>query len=125
MKIGMSMVDIVLPHPSTGLAEDPVLSFDGADLRIMFRFGRAVSPDAFEVTFERTRSFVYRAEPLCSAQVYEIGYDRVGEINRSDWVAALASFELPHHESREEHHFVLSVDSWGCIEVVASACRST
>jgi hypothetical protein len=67
------------------------------------------------VIFRRVRAFLHRAEALCDARHYESSYDRVVEAETTTWS------DLPASDERlgPTHNFVMTLDSWGCLEVLA------
>lgn len=114
---------VTLPFPSTSLVEEPFLSFDGANLSLRLVFFADGDQRLWEVVFERSRSFVHRAEPYCTAWHYENSYDVVTVVDDSPWVAELERAAHGPIVAPEGQHFVLTIDSWGSLEVLASRFR--
>lgn len=114
---------VVLPFPSTSLVEEPFLTFDGASLLLRLVFFADGDQRVWEIVFERARSFVHRAEPYCTAWHYENSYDTVMVVDESPWVAELEAAAGGAGGGPAGWHFVLTIDSWGCLEVVASGVR--
>jgi len=114
---------VTLPFPSTSLVEEPYLTFDGAGLLVRLVFFADGDERVWEVVFERASSFVYRAEPYCTAWHYKNTYDVVAVVEDSSWAAELEATAGDIADSPVGTHFVLTMDSWGCLEVVASGIR--
>jgi hypothetical protein len=120
------MVDgssVGLPFLSTSLVNEPLLTFDGASLLLRLVFFVDGDQQVCEVAFQRARSFVHRAEPYCTAWHYENSYDVVRVVDESSWVADLEEAASETGGVPAGEHFVFTIDSWGCLEVVASAVR--
>jgi hypothetical protein len=113
----MSGTGVVLPYASTDLEGDPELHFDGGSLKVYMKFW---TPDGFEkhvLCFDGARAHMHLAEPFCEAWHYEIAYDRVAVVENSSWSAAIEGrAPVPSPTGK---HFVLAIDSWGCLEVLA------
>ena len=112
-----------LPFPSTSLVEEPFLTFDGSSLLLRLVFFADGDQRVWEAVFDRARSFVHRAEPYCTAWHYENSYDVVMVVDESSWVAELETAAGGAGGVPAGRHFVLTIDSWGCLEVVASGVR--
>jgi hypothetical protein len=59
----------------------------------------------------------------CTAWHYENSYDTVTVVDESPWVAELEAAAGGAGGVPAGRHFVLTIDSWGCLEVVASGVR--
>lgn len=107
-----------LAHPSTAFARDPELSFDGRRLTVGFEFAVAGSVVCQELVFDPARAFRFVSEPYCEAWHYELSYDRVAEVEQSAWLDEIEGRATP--ASPAGRHLVVTVDSWGCLEVLAA-----
>lgn len=106
-----------LAHPSTALAREPELTFDGRRLTIGVEFAVSGAVQRQQIVFEPARAFRFVAEPYCEAWHYELAYDRVAEVEQSSWLAEVEGRASP--AASAGRHLVLTVDSWGCLEVLA------
>jgi hypothetical protein len=109
------------PVPSTEMG-DVQCSTGGGSLRLSFDYER---DDGEEVrgglAFHRRRAFRHRAESHCTSW-HIAAYDKVTEIEDSDWVAELlAATSEDRRGMFEMHHYVVYFDSSGCYEVVAQS----
>lgn len=109
-----------LPCASTGAVQDPTLVTSNRGLLISLVCdddGRA-RPTA--VLFVNPRAFRKRAETYCTGWHVEHTYDTVCEITGSSWVEELRRDAVP--EWRDYwimRHFMIYLDSFGCLEVIA------
>ena len=63
-----------------------------------------------------------RAEIYCTSWHVVDTFDTVCEVEGSDWVQELRSTSVPEWRDRwVMRHFMIYVDSFGCIEVVAES----
>jgi hypothetical protein len=72
--------------------------------------------------FVKQRAFRKRAEIYCTRWHVEGVYDTVCEVQPSDWVEELRAAAVP--EWRDQwvmRHFMIYVDGFGCLEVVAES----
>ncbi|MCW5220686.1 hypothetical protein D5041_13295 [Verminephrobacter aporrectodeae subsp. tuberculatae] len=77
---------------------------------------------SFGVLFIKPRAFRKREEIYCTVWHIEDAYDTVCEIQGSDWVDELRAAATP--DKRDYwvmRHFMIYVDSFGCLEVVAES----
>ena len=114
---------VILPFPSTSLVEEPFLIFDGGSVLLRLVFFSDGDQRVWEALFQRSRGFIHRAEPYCTAWHYENSYDVLAVIEESPWVAELEAAGGEAGGISAGRHFVLTIDSWGCLEVVASGIR--
>ena len=112
---------VELPEPSTALAADPVLAFDGRRLEVVFEFAGTDGPVKHRLVFEQARAFRFVAEPYCEPWHYELAYDRVAEASSSSWLDEIEGRSAP--ASPAGRHFAITVDSWGCLEVLAAGAE--
>jgi hypothetical protein len=74
------------------------------------------------VRFVKARAFRKRAEIYCRRWHRDDAYDTLCEILESDWVAELRSDAVQEWRDRwVMHHFIIYLDSFGCLEVVAES----
>ncbi len=111
-----------LPRPSSAVIDGPHLCTEGADLRLAMDFdddGRIVSS---VVSFVRQRAFRKRSEAYCAAWHVAGTFDTVCEVQDSDWVKELRrDSTLAGRDPWVMRHFIIYVDSFGCLEVVAES----
>lgn len=74
------------------------------------------------VLFVKPRAFRKREEIYCTVWHVTDTYDTVCEVTESDWVTELRSDAVPEWRDRWiMRHFIIYVDSFGCLEVVAES----
>jgi hypothetical protein len=74
------------------------------------------------VLFVKPRAFRKREETYCTGWHVSETYDTVCEVIESDWVAELRSDAVPEWRDRWiMRHFMIYVDGFGCLEVVAES----
>jgi hypothetical protein len=111
-----------LPFPSTGVQEDPVLSTNGADLLLLFVFDDYGEARPKQLRFTKQRAFRKLAESYCTVSLVTDTYDTVCEVEESGWVRELRAVAAPRLLDKWIlRHFIIYVDSFGCLEVVAEA----
>jgi hypothetical protein len=110
-----------LPVASTSLAEDPDLVADGGRILLRLVFGGADDRVHWQVEFANVRAFRHRAESHCTAWHIEDAYDVVCHVEDSEWVGELLRDSLPDGKNWVMNHYLVTVDSWGCLEVVAES----
>lgn len=111
-----------LPYPSTAAVHEPRLVDEGRGLL----FSLVCDVDGHErqvgVLFVKPRAFRKREEIYCTPWHVKDAYDTVCEVKESDWVAELRNDAVPDWRDRwVMRHFMLYVDSFGCLEVVAES----
>jgi len=113
-----------VPVPSTSFGDDPRIAFDNVDLRLEFRYLEAGQSKLGAIVFSKVRSFRHRGEPYCTAWHIEGNYDVLVEIHPSGWVDELTQSAPEHQRSSwVMRHFIIYLDSFGCLEVVAEAAE--
>lgn len=113
---------LVLPFPSTAVIRGPVLCTDGGDLLLSMDFDDDGQKRSASVRFVKQRAFRKRSETYCTGWHVNDTYDTVCEVQGSDWVDELRAASVP--EWRDQwvmRHFMIYVDSFGCVEVVAES----
>lgn len=111
-----------LPYPSTAAVYEPSLVHEDRGLLLSLvcdddGHGRHVG-----VLFVKPRAFRTRAEIYCTVWHIADAYDTVCEVKESDWVAELRNDAVPDWRDRwVMRHFMIYVDSFGCLEVVAES----
>jgi hypothetical protein len=74
------------------------------------------------VLFIKPRAFRKREEIYCTTWHIDGAYDTVCEIQKSDWVDELCAAAVPEwRDYWVMRHFMIYVDSFGCLEVVAES----
>lgn len=72
--------------------------------------------------FFRQRAFRKRSESHCTAWHVKDTYDTLCEVLDSDWVEELQSASAANLGHKwVMHHFMIYVDSFGCLEVIAES----
>lgn len=113
---------ILLKYPSTALVQDPVLCTSGADLVVKLRYDEAGQSVFTTIQFVRQRAFRKRSEAYCTPWHIEGVYDHISEVFESSWVEELRSAAAPERrDSWRLNHFIVYIDSFGCLEVVAES----
>jgi hypothetical protein len=111
-----------LPFPSTSIIGGPTLCTDGADLLLSMEFDDEGARRSASLRFLKQRAFRTRSEIYCTAWHVTDDYDIVCEVQDSDWVQELRSDSVPEwRDYWSMHHFMIYVDSFGCLEVVAES----
>ncbi len=110
-----------LPCPSTAVIRGPTLVQDRG-LQLSLVCDDDGRERAIGVLFVKPRAFRKREETYCTAWHVEGAYDTVCEIKGSDWVAELRNDAVPEWRDRwVMRHFMIYLDSFGCVEVVAES----
>jgi hypothetical protein len=89
----------------------------GGDLAIRF----VVGGTTWELRFTSVRAFCKRAESHCTAWHFEQTLDTVCEVQESGWVRDLRADSSEQGRRWAMNHYVLTLDSWGCLEVVSES----
>lgn len=111
-----------LPFASTAIADNPVLRTEGGDLLLSMNFDDEGRIRAATLRFVKQRAFRKRSEIYCTAWHVTDVYDTVCEVSESDWVQELRLASSVASRNRwVMRHFMIYVDSFGCLEVVAEA----
>jgi hypothetical protein len=111
-----------LPLASTAVIIDPTLRTDGGDLLLSMDFDDAGQRRPACLRFVRQRAFRKRSETYCTAWHVTDTFDAVCEVQGSDWVQELRTAAQPEWRDRwVMRHFMIYVDSFGCLEVVAES----
>jgi hypothetical protein len=111
-----------LPCPSTALISEPVLSIDGSDLLLAMDFDDEGKKRSATLRFVKQRAFKERGEIYCTGWHVKDSYDTVCEVKESDWVKELLSAAAPDkRDSWIMRHFMIYIDSFGCLEVVSES----
>ena len=94
---------------------------DGGSVRLSLTCDDEGEERACAIVFGKMRALRSRAETYCSSWHIEGVYDTVCEIEGSEWVAQLRSESVPEwRDAWVMRHFMIFVDSYGCLEVVAA-----
>ncbi len=111
-----------LPLASTAVIGDPTLRTDGGDLLLSMDFDDAGQRRSARLRFVKQRAFRKRAETYCTSWHVKDTFDTVCEVQGSDWVQELRTAAQPEWRDRwVMRHFMVYVDSFGCLEVVAES----
>lgn len=109
--------------PSTSATEEARLLTDGGDLLLQLTCFDVETNEliASNIRFGAVRSFRYRGELYVTVWHIEDAYDTICEVVDSDWVAELKSRCVADwREYWEMRHFMIYLDSFGCLEVVSA-----
>lgn len=113
---------LLLPLPSTAIIRGPVLCTDGGDLLLSMDCDDDGRKRSVCLRFVKQRAFRKRSENYCKGWHIKDVYDTVCEITDSDWVAELRTDSVPEwRDSWIMRHFMIYVDGFGCLEVVAES----
>jgi len=113
---------LTLPFASTAVVQAPQLLTDGADLVLAVEFFENGLQRPFRLRFCKHRAHRMRAESYCTAWHIESVYDTVCEVAASPWTEELRADAAPEwRDYWVMKHFMIYVDSFGCLEVVAES----
>ena len=111
-----------LPCPSTAAIHGPTLVDQDRGLLLSMVCDDDGREHPVGVLFVKPRAFRKREETYCTGWHVKDVYDTVCEIRDSDWVAELRNDAVPEWRDRwVMRHFMIYVDSFGCLEVVAES----
>lgn len=111
-----------MPYPSTAFVKDPTLCTDGGNLLLSMEFDDDGRTQLVRLRFVKERAFRIRSEIYCTSWHVTDTFDTVCEVQKSDWVQQLRSDSVPEWRDRwVMRHFMIYVDSFGCLEVVAES----
>lgn len=111
-----------LPCPSNGAIQEARLIDEDADLRLWMVCHDNGRAHPIGVLFAKPRAFRKREEVYCTVWHVKDVYDAACEITESDWVTELRRDAVPEWRDRwVMRHFMIYVDSFGCLEVVAES----
>ena len=111
-----------LPCASTSAMEGPTLIDDDRGLLLSMVCDDDGKRRNTGVLFGKPRALRKRSEIYCTLWHIEGAYDTVCEVQGSDWVDELRAVAVP--EWRDYwimRHFMIYLDSFGCLEVVAES----
>jgi hypothetical protein len=109
---------------STGTVEGPHFQDAGSN----FILWLTVDDDGYLVTSKivvaKARAVRQRNEPYCTSWHVKDAYDTVCEVSPSDWVAdLLGASHLRKNDEFQLRHFIIYLDSFGCLEVIAESAQ--
>ncbi|MFZ4381625.1 MAG: hypothetical protein ACOYO0_06635 [Sandarakinorhabdus sp.] len=111
-----------LPFASTAAVGGPVLATAGGDLLLSMDFDDEGKQRSACLRFVKRRAFRERSEIYCTAWHVTDTFDTVCEVQGSDWVHELRSASVPEWSDYwVMRHFMIYIDSFGCIEVIAES----
>lgn len=111
-----------LPYPSTSAIHEPKLVRNPRGLLLTLVCDDNGHQRQTGVLFVKPRAYRKREEIYCTVWHIEAAYDTVCEVKESDWVAELRNDAAPDWRDRwVMRHFMIYVDSFGCLEVVAES----
>ena len=114
----------VIPSPSTAIVSGPSYGFEGGVLALRFTLDDDGRRRDCELRFSRARAVQHRVESFCQPWQVEVAYDTLVEVLDSQWVEDLR--EAARAKGRDcwpISHFVIYLDSFGCLEVVAETAE--
>ena len=113
---------LLLPYPSTALVRNPVLCTNGSDLLVKLEYDQDGQSVSSQIRFVKQRAFRKRSESLCTSWHIEGVYDNVSEIPDSPWIEELRAAAAPEwRDTWVLRHFIVYIDSFGCLEVAAGS----
>lgn len=111
-----------LPYPSTDIANGTSYRNEGGDLLLSMDFYENNNKHTVNLRFVKERAFRGRSEIYCTTWHIDDVYDTVCEVQGSKWVKELLSDCASGWEDEwVMRHFMIYIDSFGCIEVVAES----
>lgn len=111
-----------LPCSSTAAIHGPKLVDDDRGLSLSLVCEQDERARQVKVLFVKSRAFRKREEIYCTGWHLKDTYDTICEVKDSDWVAELRGDAVPEWRDRWLlRHFIIYVDSFGCLEVIAEA----
>lgn len=113
---------LALPYPTSALRHEPHLRTEGSDLLLLLEFDVQGHEPAFSLRFRKQRAFRKRSEAYCTGWHVSDVYDTLCEIKDSEWIKELQADAGPSRSGRWVLcHFMIYIDSFGCLEVVAES----
>jgi hypothetical protein len=113
---------IALPWPSSALVGEPALLMRDSDLHLAMEFQAAGRRRRARLLFAKQRAFRKRSEVHCTTWHVDDAFDTVCEVRSSDWARELcAATSLAWRNRWVMRHFMLYLDGFGCIEVIAES----
>jgi hypothetical protein len=111
-----------LPCPSTSAIRGPKLIDHDKGLLLALVCDDDGREQAEGVLFVKPRAFRKREETYCTGWHVKGAYDTVCEITASDWVTEMRNDAVLEWRDRwVMRHFIIYVDSFGCLEVIAES----
>ncbi|MES2934502.1 MAG: hypothetical protein V4805_13560 [Pseudomonadota bacterium] len=111
-----------LPSSSTDAIHSPFLSDQDEGLLLSMTCDDNGSDRFIRLRFLKPRAFRKREETYCTTWHVKDTYDTVCEVSDSDWVEELRRDAVPEWRDRWVlRHFIIYVDSFGCLEVIAES----
>lgn len=111
-----------LPCASTSAIQGPTLMDQDRGLLLSMVCDDDGVQRSVGVLFVKPRAFRKREETYCTAWHIDGVYDTICEIQKSDWVEELRAAAVPEwRDYWVMRHFMIYVDSFGCLEVVAES----
>lgn len=113
---------IILPYASTSAVKGPELSDQDKGLFLTMVCDDDGVDRPICVHFVKPRAFRKREEIYCTGWHVKDVYDTVCEVIDSDWVSELRKDAVPGwRDYWVMRHFMIYVDSFGCLEVIAES----
>lgn len=113
---------LTIPVPSTAIVRGPTLCTDAGNLLLSMELDDDGRKRSICLRFVKQRAFRKRSEIYCTPWHIEDVYDVVCEIHGSEWVDELRTAAAPEWRDRwVMRHFMIYVDSFGCLEVIADS----
>jgi len=112
-----------IPFPSTSVVDEPVY-LDRSNLSLLWLTGETDDDRVVrsEILFVRPRALRHRGESYCTPWHIEDAYDTVVEVDDSEWADELGRVALAARKhSFVLRHFMIYLDSFGCLEVLAES----
>ena len=111
-----------LAFPSTAMASSPLLSTKGGDLVLSLEFDYEGIKHSSNLQFTKVRAFKKLSEIYCTAWHVVDTFDTLCEVRESVWVTEMrAAASAEWRDFWIMRHFIIYVDSFGCIEVIAES----
>lgn len=110
----------ILPEPSTSSLSGVWLEFLGADLTLRFDYDRNGSAYNSGLVFKKVRAHKYVAETHCPAWKIEMAYDKLVELNQSDFIQDILQNTDPR-DLQDMNHYMIYFDGDGCFEIASES----
>ena len=110
--------------PSTGTVDGPHLQTVEGDLILSLTVDDRSQLVTTKIVFAKTRAIRQRNEPYCTSWHVQDAYDTVCEVRPSSWVAEL--LKASHLSKSQEfvlRHFIIYLDDFGRLEVIAESAQ--
>jgi hypothetical protein len=111
---------LILPYPSSPILDGTELRNSGGDIYLKIGFDVDEIEKYVTLRFKKVRAYRKRAESHCESWHVKDVMDNVAVVIGSDWVAELRAVTNTQNKNAfEMNHYMIYVDDFGSLEVVA------